>query len=162
MQRARPRRSARARWPRVREEIERKDRALLQTYTTESEIDLARNRALSTIDAQMQSAQAYTVNLNKRKKDLAARLAALGDKPVPGQLERERVNIDEELAKQSDLILAKQREIAVVNARYDADKLRWQQLRVAAEAQATGNAATGGAMATSGSGAPAPAANTKK
>ena len=64
------------------------------------------------------------------------RLAALGDKPVPAQLERERVNIDEELARQSDLILAKQREIAVVNARYDADKLRWQQLRVAAEAQA--------------------------
>jgi len=93
---------------------------------------------------------------------LSARLAALGDKPVPAQLERERVNIDEELAKQSDLILAKQREIAVVNARYDADKVRWQQLRVATEAQATGNAPTGGAMATSGSGATAPAANTKK
>ncbi len=145
----------------ARAEIERKDRALLQTYTTESEIDLARNRALGTIDAQMQSAQVYTVNLNKRKKDLAVRVAALGDKPVPAQLERERVNIDEELARQSDLILAKQREIAVVNARYDADKLRWQQLRVAAEAQATGNAPASGAMATTGNGATAPT-NPKK
>jgi Domain of unknown function (DUF4124) len=148
----------------IRDEIERKDRALLQTYTTESEIDLARSRALGTISAQVQSAQAYSANLNKRRTELNTRLAALGDKPVPPQLERERTNVDEELAKQSDLILAKQREIAIINARYDADKLRWQQLRVVAEAQSAGNAppAPGGTMATSGTGTPAPAPSVKK
>ena len=49
----------------------------------------------------------------------------------------------------------------MVNARYDADKQRWQELRVATEAQATGNAPARGAMATSGSGATTPT-NTKK
>ena len=119
--------------------VERRDRALLATYTTESEIDLARNRAISTIDAQVQSANAYSVTLNKRKADLDGKKAALGDKPVPPVLEREAANIGEELAKQADLIAVKQKEIIVVNARYDADKKRWKELRAATEAAMNGS-----------------------
>ena len=119
--------------------VERRDRALLATYTTESEIDLARNRAVSTIDAQVQSATAYSATLNKRKADLDGKKAALGDKPVPPVLEREAANIVEELAKQADLIAIKQKEIIVVNARYDADKKRWKELRAATEAALNGS-----------------------
>src|SRR4030095_10870999 len=106
---------------------------------TESEIDLARNRAVSTIDAQVQSATAYSATLNKRKADLDGKKAALGDKPVPPVLEREAANIVEELAKQADLIAVKQKEIIVVNARYDADKKRWKELRAATEAAMNGS-----------------------
>ena len=121
---------------REREEIDRRDRALLATYTTESEIDLARNRALSTIDAQVQGASKYTTLLTKRKVELDAKKSALGDKPVPMVLERELANIDSELQKQEALIAAKKKEIAVVNARYDLDKKRWAGLRAQAEASA--------------------------
>ena len=122
----------------AREEIERKDRALLQTYTTESEIDLARKRALGTIDGQVQSAQAYSATAHQAQAGHStARKAALGDKPVPPALERELANIDDELAKQADLLAGKQKEVDVVNARYDNDKQRWQELRVAAEAEAS-------------------------
>lgn len=121
---------------REREEIDRRDRALLATYTTESEIDLARNRALSTIDAQVQGASKYTTLLTKRKVELDAKKSALGDKPVPMVLERELANIDSELQKQEALIAAKKKEIVVVNARYDLDKKRWAGLRAQAEASA--------------------------
>jgi Domain of unknown function (DUF4124) len=121
---------------RVREEIQRKDRALLQTYTMESEIDLARSRALSTIDAQIQSAQAYTNTLTKRKQDISARLAAFGDKTKPIALERELVSVNEELDKQAELIATKKKEATVVSARYDADKQRWHELRTVAESEA--------------------------
>jgi Domain of unknown function (DUF4124) len=121
-----------------RELVDRRDRALLATYTTESEIDLARNRAVSTIDAQVQSATSYSAMLNKRKVDLDGKKAALGDKPVPPVLEREAANISDELAKQTDLIAAKQKEIIIVNARYDADKKRWKELRAATEAAVNG------------------------
>lgn len=121
---------------REREEIDRRDRALLATYTTESEIDLARNRALSTIDAQVQGASKYTTLLTKRKVELDAKKSALGDKPVPMVLERELANIDSELQKQEALIAAKKKEVAVVNARYDLDKKRWAGLRAQAEASA--------------------------
>lgn len=121
---------------REREEIDRRDRALLATYTTESEIDLARRRALNTIDAQVQGAANYTTLLNKRKTELDARKAGLGAKPVPLVLERELANIDTELQKQAELIAVKKKEIAVVNARYDLDKKRWADLRAQTEASA--------------------------
>ncbi len=135
---------------RDREVVDRRDRALLATYTMESEIDLARRRALSTIEQQIQSATAYTGQLTKRKADIGQRKAALGDKPVPAVLEREIANIDSELARQDELLASKQKEIAVVNARYDADKKRWRELRAATEAQMRGAAppATGDASVT--------------
>ncbi len=133
---------------RAREEVARKDRALLQTYTTESEIDLARKRALGTIDGQINSAQGYSTTLSKRKQEIEARLTALGDKPVPPALERELNNINDELDKQADLITTKKKEAVAVNARYDADKRRWQEL--AAMAPADGNPApTSSTQATS-------------
>ncbi|MEO8752837.1 MAG: DUF4124 domain-containing protein [Casimicrobiaceae bacterium] len=121
-----------------RELIDRRDRALLATYTTESEIDLVRNRAVSTIDAQVQSSTAYSATLNKRKVELDTRKAALGDKPVPAVLETELTTIGTELAKQAELIAVKQKEIIVVTARYDADKKRWKELRAATEAALNG------------------------
>jgi hypothetical protein len=125
---------------REREEVDRRDRALLATYTTESEIDLARRRALSTIDAQVQGAASYSMLLNKRKVELDAKKAALGDKPVPLVLERELANIDAELKKQVDLIATKKKEIVVVNARYDLDLKRWADLRAQADASANATA----------------------
>jgi hypothetical protein len=123
-----------------RELVERRDRALLSTYTMESEIDLARKRALATIDQQVQSSAVYTAQLTKRKTELEAKKAALGDKPMPPVLERELVNINAELAKQADLVAARQKDVILVNARYDADTKRWRELRAATEAQMNGKA----------------------
>ena len=116
-----------------REDVERRDRALLNTYTTEGEIDLARSRALTTIDSQVASAQSYTTQLTKRKLELEQKKTALGGKPVPAAMERELGTIDTELEKQNELMASKKKEATMVTARYDADKQRWQELRAAAE-----------------------------
>ena len=137
----------------VREEIARKDRALLQSYTTESEIELSKKRALGTIDAQIQSAQAYVTTLNNRKDEIQGRVTALNGKPPPPSIEREVANVNDELEKQADLIATKRKEIAVVTARYDADKQRWRELRQIAEAEAEA------ASAAAGKGTPPPSAN---
>ena len=132
-----------------RELIDRRDRALLSTYTMESEIDLARRRALATIDQQVQSSAAYTTQLNKRKDDLEAKKKASKD-AVPPVIERELANLDTELARQADLVAAKQKEVVLVNVRYDADLKRWRELRAANEAQmnATANKAAEAARGT--------------
>jgi hypothetical protein len=122
-----------------RELIDRRDRALLSTYTMESEIDLARRRALATIDQQIQSSTAYTTQLNKRKDDLEAKKKASKD-GVPPVIERELANLDTELARQADLVAAKQKEVVLVNVRYDADLKRWRELRAATEAQMNASA----------------------
>ena len=130
----------------VREEIQRKDRALLQSYTNEGEIDLSKKRALGTIEGQVQSAQAFTVTLNKRKQEITTRIAALGDRPKPASMETELNNVNDELAKQDELIATKRKEALAVTARYDNDKKRWQELRATAEAEAANNA--GGTLPT--------------
>lgn len=123
-----------------RELVERRDRALLSTYTMESEIDLARRRALSTIDQQIQSANAYTAQLTKRKEELEARKNAPKAGSAPSVVDRELANLDTELARQADLVAAKQKEIVLVNVRYDADLKRWRELRAATEAQMNASA----------------------
>jgi hypothetical protein len=114
---------------REREIVDRRDRALMQSYTSEDEIDLARTRALGTIDTQVQSAQAYSQQLIKRRSELEAKRKSFGDKPAPPAFEREMESIAEELGKQDALVAEKKREAAVVQARYDADKARWRELR---------------------------------
>ena len=145
----------------IREEIQRKDRALLQSYTTEGEIELSKKRALGTIDGQIQSAQAYMVTLNKRKQEIETRAAVPGKSPQPQEPEREIANVNEELERQSDLIAAKRKEIAAVTARYDADKQRWRELRAIAETQPVGTTAAGGAATQGGNGPPASAGSKK-
>jgi DNA repair exonuclease SbcCD ATPase subunit len=145
----------------VRDEIQRKDRALLQSYTTESEIDLSKKRALGTIEGQMQSAEAYIATLTKRKEEIAARVAALGNKAPPQSMEREVANVNEEIEKQVELVAAKRREIVAVTARYDADKQRWRELRSIAEAESASTTAAGVAPTSGGIGATLPTSSKK-
>ena len=124
-----------------RETAARRDRALLSSFTTEAEIDLARARASATFETQIQSAQAYLGQLTKRKKDIDARKARFGDKPIPPQLEHESAGVDSEYAKNSDLVAQKKRELAQVIAKYDADKQRWRELKAREDANAAAQAA---------------------
>lgn len=130
---------------RTQEELGRRDRALLASYTTEAEIDLAQTRALGTIDSQIESSRSYTALLLKKKEDLNKRRVALGDKPLPVALEREIEGTESELGKQAVLIGQKQRERAVVVAKYEADKVRYRELRAVAEAEANAAAAAASA-----------------
>jgi len=111
------------------ESAARRDRALLASYTTESEIDLARARASATFETQIQSAQAYMAQLTKRKQDIDARKASFRDKPIPPQLEAESTSVNNEYAKNTDLVAQKRRELAAVVARYESDKARWRELK---------------------------------
>ena len=120
---------------REQEVVDRRDRALMQSYTSEDEIELARHRALGTIDTQVQSAQAYSVQLTKRREELEERRKAFGAKPVPPAIEHELENIGSELAKQDAFIGEKKRETAAVTARYETDKQRWRELRAIADAK---------------------------
>lgn len=120
----------------AQEETARRDRALISSYTTEAEIDLARSRALATIDSQLESARAYATQLLKRREELDKRKAPLSGKPLPAALERELEGNDSELTKQTHLIEQKEKERLGVLARYENDKTRWRELKAVADANA--------------------------
>ena len=111
------------------EEQARRDRALMQSYTNEAEIDVARNRALTTIDTQIKAAQGYSVDLTRRQQELKKKKASYGDKAVPIEVERELNTVDVELSRQTALIKQKGEEVTAVNAKYDADKKRWEEIK---------------------------------
>jgi hypothetical protein len=117
------------------EDVARRDRALLASYTSENEIDFARARALQTVDNVIQSAQAYIAGLNKRKDFVLKKKAAAGDNPPP-DLARELAMLNGEIERQTDLVAQKKREAATVNAKYDVDKQRWRELVAARAATA--------------------------
>jgi hypothetical protein len=127
-------------------EAARRDRALLDSYTTESDIDLAKSRSLKTVQAALQSAEAYIAQLARRRAELVASKAALGGKPVPPNLERELASTDAELERQNQFVARKREELVTIAAKYDADKAHWQAIKsgrtaIAAQpAPATANA----------------------
>ena len=126
-----------------REEINRRDRALLASYTREEDIDLARARALTTIDGQMQSARSYGAQLSKRQGELVEKRQSYGDKVVPAVLERELESLASELAKTNALMETKKQEALVVATKYDADKTRFRELRASSEASASATPKSG-------------------
>lgn len=141
------------------EEVARRDRALVSSYTSEAEIDLARNRSLQTINNVIQSSLAYTEQLNKRKAEAEAKKAQVEGKPMAATIDRELDGIDSELARQTELVAQKKRESTAITAKYDADKARWRELvaaKVASDPVKPAKVSGGGATA-----APAPGAARK-
>ena len=111
-------------------ERKRRDKALVNTYSDEKEIELARNRNLQQVEARINS-------INSQLKMAEGNLAGLkketdgyntADKKIPASLQEDLKESQERLAKlQQDLEKAKT-EKAELNARYDADKARYKEL----------------------------------
>ena len=121
---------------REKEAAARRDNALASSYSKEQDIDLARTRALGTIEGQLQSARVYVAQLFKRQQDLLEKKIAAGSKGAPPALERELESIERELAKTNEFIAFKKNESETVAAKYDADKQRWRELVGAAQVEA--------------------------
>jgi hypothetical protein len=113
----------------AQEDKSRRDLALMQSYTSEEEIDFARSRALLAVESQLKSAETYIADLTKRQQELRKDKLAYGTKPVPATLENELTGLDEELARQDKVLAQRRAEIASINAKYESDKQRWREIR---------------------------------
>jgi hypothetical protein len=151
----------------ARDDQARKDKALMQSYSNEEEIEIARKRAISTIEAQIKSAQAFTAELTLQQKNIAKTKAGYGSKPIPVELEHESTAVDSELSRQAILLRQKQEELGMAAAKYDTIKQRWREIMAdeqraaaAADAQAGAKAAKG-APGKQGTATPPPTTATK-
>jgi hypothetical protein len=114
----------------------RRDLALVHSYTSEEEIDFARNRALQAVDSQLKSAETYNADLTRRQQQLIKDKAAFGTKPVPATLDNELASLTDELARQDKVLAQRRSEITAINAKYENDKQRWRELRTDPKAPA--------------------------
>jgi hypothetical protein len=106
----------------------RKDRILLDSYTTEAEIDLASNRASHALEQQMEIGRSYMASLAKRQAELQKRKAELGAKGLPPAEAEELGRLQAEVEAQNVSVMQKKQDLDRVIARYAADKRRWQEI----------------------------------
>jgi hypothetical protein len=109
-------------------EEKRKNQALLNTYASEKDIDEARARALQANDEAIQEAERKVADAQKRRKQLASEAEFYQKRPMPGQLKLDIQNNEAEQKAHGDLLDAKRKETAFINAKYDEDKRRYLEL----------------------------------
>ncbi len=106
------------------------DRALTQTYTTEAEIDLARDRALEhhklAINGTQLRAKTVADNLAELK-ERAARLIKAG-RPIPPNLKEQLDQVSKENLELRRSVLNHEEALLKVRVKYDTDKLRFREL----------------------------------
>jgi hypothetical protein len=112
---------------RSREE-RRKNTALLNTYSSEKDIEDARARALKEAETAIADTEKHIVGAQKRQQDLEKEKEFYVKKPMPLKLKNEISNVDIEIKNQTALLDAKKREISTINAKYDEDKRRYVEL----------------------------------
>lgn len=115
----------------ARIEAERHDNALINTYSSEKEIDLARDRNLQQIEARTGS---YTTMLTSAKESLVSLQQEADKRTKQGlkvfkSLEEDIVEANARIVKLQGDLDNSLKETESVKARYEADKVRYRELK---------------------------------
>ncbi len=115
----------------ARIEAERHDNALISTYASEKELDLARDRNLQQVEARtgsfttlLKSAQDNDISLQKEAEGLTKQ-----GRKIPKSLEEDLVEAKARIAKLQGDLDNSLKENEAVKARYEADKVRYRELK---------------------------------
>jgi hypothetical protein len=107
----------------------RKNKALLSTYGSDKDIEVARERSLKDNEIAVKQTQVKIDQINKRGESLKKELEFYqGKNKPPAKLSQDIQNNDIDLKAQQDLLAAKKKEVDVINAKYDEDKRRYVEL----------------------------------
>jgi hypothetical protein len=109
-------------------EERRKNLALLNTYSSEKDIEDARTRALTEAQGAIEDTERRIAGAQKRRQGLEAEKEFYVKKPMPFKLKQEITNNEIEIRNQTALLDAKKKEISTINAKYDEDKRRYVEL----------------------------------
>jgi len=112
-------------------EQRRRDKALLDTYTTEKEIDLKRNRDIQLVESNIEVLQGNLKNANIRQADSSARIEQYNKnkQPVPPAVQDEFDRIQSDKAKIENQIAQKRKDVVALNQLYDEQKKRFNELK---------------------------------
>jgi len=109
-------------------EERRKNRALLSTYSSEQDIEDARARAIKDNEVAIKQTEKTIADAMKRKKKLETEKEFYLKKPMPPKLSQDIKNNEIEIRTQQGLLEAKKKQVADINAKYDADKKRYLEV----------------------------------
>lgn len=120
-------------------EQRRKDMALLSTYSTAAEFDMARDRNVEPVQGRIKSAQERIVAVDKRAQDLQQEMEFYKAgkskskkseaRDVPAQLVADHDRVLAEKAALARSIAGYEKEIAEIRQKFEVDKRRWVELK---------------------------------
>jgi len=114
-------------------EEKRRNQALLNTYSSEKDIEDSRERALKQAEQAAKEIDRRIADAQKRAKDLAAEKEFYAKKPIPKKLQDDIKNNEIDIKGQQDTQAAKRKELGEINAKYDEDKRRYLELTTGAK-----------------------------
>jgi Domain of unknown function (DUF4124) len=109
-------------------EERRKNLALLNTYSSEKDLEDMRARTLKEAQTAIEDTEKAIAGAQKRRQELEAEKEFYAKKPMPFKLKQEIANNEIEIRNQTSLLDAKKKEISTINTKYDEDKRRYIEL----------------------------------
>ena len=103
--------------------------ALLSSYTSEDDIEIARKRNLALIGASIQASESRIKTLQQRAVDLEKERLFYETKPFPEKLKRELAAVQAEIPRQSTIIAQKNQEALAINQRFDEQRAQYVEIR---------------------------------
>lgn len=113
---------------RIAAEKRRRDQALLNTYSTEADIDRARDRNIAELERAIKLTVEKQEQANKRKAELQKELEFYAKKPVPANLKAQIKDNDKAIAELAASVAEKRKGIDEVRAKFDDEKKRYRTL----------------------------------
>ena len=104
---------------------QRRIQAILSAYSSEREIESARENALGPVLEVIGQTEGAIANLDKRLADLKPEIDALGAKPMPGKLRNAVKTSESERSALAQLLETKRTEEKGINARFEEDRRRY-------------------------------------
>jgi hypothetical protein len=109
-------------------EQRRKDQALLDTYSTVKDIDMAQEKAENDLKLTIANADAQIQTIRQRRKKLENEAEFYKKKALPPEIDKGLRSTAHEIKLQEELRDLKKNDFATIKAKYDADRKRYLEL----------------------------------
>lgn len=113
------------------EQAQRRDNALLNTYSSEKEIDLSRDRNLQQVEARISSFSTLLKSANENLVSLQQEQERIikQNRKIPKSLEEDLENAKQRIKQYQTELNINKEELEAVKAKYAADKARYRELK---------------------------------
>ena len=109
-------------------EEKRKNKALLNTYASEKDVEDGRQRALKQVEEATKEIEKRIAAAKKRTKALEREKEFYVKTPMPKKLKDDLRNNEMDVQVQQEALAARKKEIDEINAKYDKNKRRYLEL----------------------------------
>lgn len=118
-------------------EQRRRDRMLLSTYSSEKEIDLARDRNLQQVEALINSIQLLQKSASESAEgyQVEAQQITQAGKKIPASLKKDIADAEKKYTKLQQRLTKAQEKLDAVKAGFEADKTRYRELTGSSESK---------------------------